>query len=170
VFEGTVFNTEYFRVKMAESRARKKAQRERVRQMLAECRSPDLSVPSAELSSVPGLVDALNCLVGGRSDTLLWQPDAGFDLRRYQSHIEAQVQDFPLSLGELPALLEDARKDRIWSFIAVIFMAHAGLLDVWQEGSTIWVMKHETDGEGQDISGDTEAVDGFEGTLGRVEA
>jgi hypothetical protein len=170
VFDGTVFNAEYFCVKMAESRQRKKAQRERVRQMLAECRSPDLSVTGAELSSVPGLVDALNCLVGGKSDTLLWQPAEGFDLRRYQSHIEAQLQDFPLSLGELPALAEDARKDRIWCFIAVIFMSHAGLLDVWQEGSTIWVMKHETHGEGQDILGDTEAVDGVEGTLGRVEA
>jgi hypothetical protein len=170
VFDGTVFNAEYFRHKMAESRQRKKAQRERVRQMLAECRSPDLSMPSVELSSVPGLVDALNCLVGGGNNTFRWQPAEGFDLRRYQRHIEAQIQDFPLSLGELPALVEDARKDLIWRFIAVIFMAHAGLLDVWQEGSTIWVMKHETHGEGQDISGDTEAVDGLERTLSRVEA
>jgi len=170
LFDGTFLNAEYFRVKMAESRQRKKEQRERVRQILAECRSPDLTVPGAELSSVPGLVDALDCLVGGGSDTPLWQPAGGFDLRRYQSHIEAQLQDFPLSLGELPALAEDARKDRIWLFVAVIFMAHAGLLDVWQEGSIIWVMKHETHGEGQDILGDTEAVDGFEGTLGRVEA
>ena len=169
LLDGSVLNAEYFRQKMAESRQRKKEQRERVRQMLAESRSPALAVPGAELSSVPGLVDALNCLVGGKSAPLPWQPAEGFDLNRYQSHIEAHIQDFPLSLEELPALTEDARKDLIWRFIAVIFMAHTGLLDVWQEGTTIWVMKHETHGEGQDILGDAEAADGIEGTLGRAE-
>ncbi|MBL7223552.1 MAG: hypothetical protein ISS72_06855 [Candidatus Brocadiae bacterium] len=170
LFDGLVFDAEYFRVKMAESRQRKREQRERVRQMLAECRSRDLSVPAAELSSIPGLVEALDGLVGGAVPVEEWQPAQSFNLRRYQSHMEAHIRDFPLSLGELPALVADARKDLIWRFIAVIFMAHAGLLDVWQEGSTIWVMKHETNGEGQDILGDTEAVDGVERLVGRAEA
>ena len=84
----------------------------------------------------------LDGLVGGATPAEQWQPEQGFELKRYQSHIEAHIQAFPLRLGELPALAEDARKDLTRRFIAVIFMAHAGLLDVWQEGSTIWVMEH----------------------------
>ncbi|MFC1806495.1 hypothetical protein ACFL09_05895 [Planctomycetota bacterium] len=170
LFDGLAFDAEYFREKMAESRERKKQQRERVAQMLAECRSRDLQVPNADLSSVPGLVEALNALVGGAPPAEPWQPAQGFDLRRYQSHIEAHIQHFPLSLREIPSLREDARKDLIWRFIAVIFMAHAGLLDVWQEGSTIWMMKHEAHGERQDILGDTEAADGIQRAVGGAEA
>ena len=170
LFDGLGFDAEYFREKMVESRQRKREQRERVRQMLAESRSRDLAVPAADLTGIPGLVEALNGLVANTIPAEQWQPAQGFDLRRYQSHIEAHIQDFPMSLGKLPALAEDPRKDLIWRFIAVIFMAHAGLLNVWQEGSTIWVMKHETHGEGQDILGDAEAVDGVEGLVGRAEA
>jgi hypothetical protein len=38
LFDGLVFDTDYFRQKMVESRQRKREQRERVRQMLAEIR------------------------------------------------------------------------------------------------------------------------------------
>ena len=170
LFDGLAFDAGYFSEKMSESRRRRREQRERVRKMLAESRSRDLHVPSADLSSIPGLAEALNGLVGGAIPVERWQPTQSFGLGRYQSHIEAHVRDFPLSLDELPALAEDARKDLIWRFVAIIFMAHAGSLDVWQEGTTIWVMKHEAHRERQDILGDTEATDGVEGSLGRAEA
>ena len=60
MFDGLVFDADYFRQKMAESRHRRYEQRERVRQMLAESRSADLPLGIADLGSVPGLVDALN--------------------------------------------------------------------------------------------------------------
>ena len=170
LFDGLAFDAQYFREKMAESRQRKREQRDRVRQMLAESRSRDLDVPAADLPVIPGLAEALDGMVGGAIAAEEWRPAQGFDLQRYQSHIEAHTRDFPLSLGEVSALAEDARKDLIWRFIAVIFMAHAGLLDVWQEGTTIWVMRHEAHGEGQGILGDTEAVDGVERLVGRAEA
>jgi len=170
LFDGLAFDAEYFRQKMTESRQRKRELRERVRKMLAESRSPHLDSMPADLAAIPGLVDALNWLVVGATEAVLWQPSTGFDLERYQSHVEAHIRDFPAGLDGIPRLTEDARKDRVWRFIAIIFMAHAGLLDVWQEGSTIWVVKHEADREGQDVPGDLEAVDGIEGSLGRVEA
>jgi len=43
LFDGLVFDKDYFRRKMSESRQRKEEQHERVRQMLAESRSPTLS-------------------------------------------------------------------------------------------------------------------------------
>ena len=123
-----------------------------------------------DLEAVPGLTEALNGLIGGTTDAVPWQPGTGFDLKRYQNHVGAHVRDFAIGLDEIPRLTEDARKDLIWRFVAVIFMAHAGLIDVWQEGSTIWVMRHEANGEGQDVPGDLEEADGIEGPLGRAEA
>ena len=170
LFDGLAFDAEYFRQKMTESRHRRRELRERVRKMLAESRSPHLDVMPADLGAIPGLVDALNGLVTGTDETALWQPSASFDLRRYQTHVEAYIHDFPIGLDKIPSLTEDARKDLIWRFVAIIFMAHAGLVDVWQEGSTIWVMRHEADREGQDVPGDLEAVDAIERPLGRAEA
>ena len=170
LFDGLVFDAGYFRQKMAESRQRRKKQAERVRKMLAECRSGALALPAAELSSMPGLTDALNGLVTGACEDLPWKPDKGYDLKRYESHIQAHIQDFPISLGELPPLEANARKDRIWRFVAIIFLAHFGLIDIWQDGQEIMVMKRETNGERQDIPGDLEGTDGLEGPLGGIEA
>ncbi len=170
LFDGLAFDAEYFRQKMTESRQRKRELRERVRKMLAESRSPHLDATPADLAAVPGLLDALNGLVAGTTEAVPWQPGTGFDLKRYQSHVEAHMCDCPIGLDEIPSLAEDARQDLIWRFVAIIFMAHAGLVDVWQEGSTIWVMKHEANGERQDVPGDLGTVDGFEGHLGRAEA
>jgi len=170
LFDGLAFDSEYFREKMTESRQRKRDLQERVRKMLAESRSPHLDAMPADLAAVPGLMDALNGLVADASEATPWQPGTGFDLKRYQSHVDGHLRDFPIGLDGIPSLIEDARKDLVWRFVAIIFMAHAGLIDVWQEGSTIWVMKHETNGEGQDIPGDLEDADGVEGPLGRAEA
>jgi len=55
-------------------------------------------------------------------------------------------------------------------FIAVIFLAHAGVIDIWQEGQEIMVIKHEANREGQDVFGELEESDGVEGSVGGIEA
>jgi len=82
--------------------------------------------------------------------------------RRTRAHIER----FPVSLDDLPPLIENRRLDRIWRFIAIIFLAHAGLAEVWQDGKDIMVMQREIDREGQDVSGELEEADGVEGFVG----
>lgn len=166
LFDGLAFDLEYFRQKMAESRQRRSEQRERVRQMLAESRSDTLPLREADLASVPGLINALNALTAGLPESLAVEHRDGFDLHRYEAHIEAHIGDFPLSLAEIPPLIADQRKDLVWRFIAVIFLAHAGVVDVWQECQAIMVIKHEADREGCDVSGESEAVDGVEGLVG----
>lgn len=169
LFDGLVFDAEYFRVKMAQSRRRKSEQRERVRQMLAESRSGVLSLGHADLHTVPGLADALNALTMD-TDGLSWvETRAEFSLRRYEDHVMAHTCDYPLSLTEIPPLGNDMRKDLIWRFIAVIFLAHTGMIRIWQEGHDVMVMRYETDREGQDVSGEAEGPDGIEGPVGRVE-
>jgi hypothetical protein len=170
LFDGLVFNAEYFREKMAESRQRKQEQRERVRQMLAESRSADLPLEHADLSGVPGLLEALNALTAGFEESVAIESRDEFDLKRYESHIQVHIRDLPVSLTEIPALCENPRKDLVWRFIAVIFLAHAAIVDVWQDGQDIMVIKHEANRERCDVPGEPESSDGVERPMGRVEA
>jgi hypothetical protein len=170
LFDGLVFEAEYFRQKVAESRQRKKEQRERVRQMLEESRSADLPLGAVDLTTVPGLLDALNGLTSGSDTAFAVESHDEFDLKRYEKHIEAHIQDFPVSLRDISPLSENLRKDLIWRFIAVIFMDHAGIVDIWQESQDIMVIKHEANRERQNILGELEEANGIEGSLGGVEA
>ena len=170
VFDTLPFEREYFKAKMAESRQRKKEQTERVRKMLAESRSADLPLQIDNLNDMPGLVEALNSLTAGLDTGFTVQTPDKFDLGRYESHIRAHIGVYSVSLLEIPPLSENARKDVIWRFIAIIFLAHRGFVDIWQEDNDIMVKKHETDTEGQGVFGELEETDRVERSLGRVEA
>jgi predicted nucleic acid-binding Zn-ribbon protein len=170
LFDGLAFDADYFRQKMVESRQRKTEQRERVRQMLAESRSADLPLGAVDLATVPGLLDALNRLTAGLDNSFGIESRDEFDLKRYETHIQAHVQDFPISLVAIPPLSENLRKDLIWRFVAVIFLAHAGIIDIRQKGQDIMVIKHETNRKRQDVLGEFEEADGIEGPVGGVEA
>ena len=169
LFDGLVFEKEYFKIRMAESRQRKKEQRERVRKMLAESRSNALPLQAVDFNTVPGLVDALNSLTSGINTDFAVASHEEFDLKRYESHIHAHIAEFPVSLYEIPALTENPRKDLIWRFIAVIFLAHTGMVDIWQEDSNIMVIRH-VDLERCDIFEEIEGTDGYEKSLGGIEA
>ena len=170
LFDGLVFDATYFKAMMFESRQRKKEQRERVRQMLVESRSADLPLGITDLDSVSGLVEALNALTADIDDSLVVESRDEFDLKRYESHIQAHIRDFPVSLTDIPPLSENPKKDLIWRFIAVIFLAHTGTVDLWQEGQAIMVKKHEANRKRCSISGRPEETDGIEGPMDRVEA
>jgi hypothetical protein len=130
---------------MIESRRRKAEQRDRVRQMLAESRSADLPLGAVDLFAVPGLLDVLNNLTKDLDGTFERASRDEFDLKRYERHIQAHIQDFSISLRNIPPLSENLRKDLIWRFIAVIFLAHAGIIDVHQQQEEILVIKREID-------------------------
>ena len=144
LFDGLVFDADYFRHRMAEHRQRKRQQRERVRKMLAESRSDVLQPSVADLEAVPGLTDALDSLIGEVNRGFVIRSGSDFDLKRYESHLQAHIREIPLSMEEIPPLIDNVRVDRIWRFIALIFMDHAHLIDIWQEGKAIMVMRRET--------------------------
>lgn len=146
VFDGRVFDAEYFRHAMIRCRQRKREQREQLREAVTENRSKAFQLPEADVASVPGLVDALDSLVGGPASTAFPLDLASrFDLHRYERHVQAHTGPFETAFDEIPSLAEDARKDRIWRFVAVVFLAHAGLIRICQEGQEIWVSKVGTD-------------------------
>ena len=149
MFDAHPFDREYFRQRMAESRERNKRQQERTCAMAAETRSEVVAPPAANLESVPGLAEALDSLVAV-PEMAAWLPLAtGFDLSRYQTHLEEHIGPIEVYFDDLPPLNDNARLDRVWRFIAIIFMAHAGLIEITRDASAIIVMrKRETDREG----------------------
>ena len=58
-------------------------------------------------------------------------------LRQHIDEIEVSFDDIP------PFLQNDRRRDRIWRFIAIIFLTHNGVLDAWQEDNDLLVKLHE---------------------------
>ena len=162
VFDGHVFDREYFRQRMAEARERKRVEHESAPPIMIPRRSEELQPAPACLAEVPGLTDALDGLAGA-PDLAAWVPlmREGFDLNRYQAHLQAHIGRFEVCFDDLPPLEDNARMDRIWRFVTLVFMAHAGNIRLWQEGRTIWVMEYGTDREGQGISGEVEAIDGI---------
>ena len=169
LFDSTVFDAGYFKQKMAESRPRKKQQRQRVREMLAECRSEPLALEAADLDSVPGLVEALNSLTGGLEISVPVELKGKFDLNRYQSHVKSCLRNGPRSLRQIPPLIANLRMDLVWKFIAIIFLEHSRSVTIRQQGQTIWVIKCD-DRERQNIPGEAEGVNGYKGPVCRVKA
>lgn len=148
VFDGVVFDRDYFRRKMAESRERKREDRAERRQQAVDNRSLPADPSPMDLSAVPGLLDALNELTSV-PELAAWAPLLkGFDLPRYEAHLEAHIGAHERRFDDLPALDDNPRLDRIWRFIAIIFMAHAGRIRIRQQGPTILVVKsNEADTE-----------------------
>ena len=144
LFDGLVFDRDYFRTKMLESRQRKSTLRESVRQMLAEGRSDPLALEAGDLNSVPGLVEALNSLTSGLEESILVEWKEKFDMNRYQDHVREYIGTEPVNLREIPPLIENLRLDLIWRFIAIIFLAQTGGIEVQQEKEEILVAKVET--------------------------
>ncbi len=164
LFDGLVYDRNYFKAKMTESRHRKQELKERVRQMLSGSRSEALHLESPhDLDSVAGLVAALNSLTTGLPVDLLIDLKGQFDLNRYQTHIEDHIEDYYVSLTDIPPLIKNDRKDLIWRFIAVIFLAHTSVIDVIQQDNIIKVKKHAINSEGQGIFDQTQGNDGLEG-------
>jgi hypothetical protein len=149
LFDGIVFDRDYFRQKMAESRERRQQRQADRQRLVAENQSPPAAPCRLDLESVPGLLEALDVLTCV-PDLAAWAPlIQGFDLQRYEAHLSKCIGRGEQRFDDLPGLDENPRLDRIWRFIAIIFMAHAGRIRIRQEGPIILVTKaHETDPEG----------------------
>jgi len=135
-FEAKVFDKVYFTGKMREHRQRRKAQREAVRRLLAVSRSGEyIPEEPVGLGTIPGLVDALDELVANAAPdqmiSVLASPPE-FDLERYRQHIIAFLNGYEVLFEKIPPLLDDARRDRVFRFVAAVFMDHQGEVELVQ--------------------------------------
>ena len=140
IFDGIVFDPNYFRQKMVEYRQRTQVRREEAARAARDNRSIGVELPALDLQSVPGLLDALNDLADCPRPQA-WTLTRGFDLKRYKEHLQAHIGPIAVPFERIPVLDGNPRLDRIWRFVAMIFLLQDGLIAVQQQGQTIEVMQ-----------------------------
>ena len=149
LYDGIVYDPDYFRTKMVESRERKQRERREANEHQATRawqRSQHSHCEVAiDLDRAPGLTDALNALVGGAPvEQVAWVRDA-FDLAAYERHIMATIEpEEEWDLLRFPAMAQPTdRLERVRLFIACLFLEQAGLLILDQRFNTLWVRRRE---------------------------
>jgi len=55
-------------------------------------------------------------------------------------------------------------------YLSCLFLAHAGIIDIWQEGQAIMVIKREANRKRCDVYGEPAETDGIEGSAGGIES
>jgi len=151
LFDERVFDKEYFREMMRDSRERARQKREAIRLLLLGSRSVPLVVDDVpNLEEVPGLVEALDLFVSTEPKTSPqhFVDDDVFDMEKYRRMIMDSVGDWRIWFDALPRLCEDSRKDRARRFTTLVYLEHEGQVDLTQAGDRIVVRRHEADIEG----------------------
>ena len=96
LFDEKVFNREYFRQLMRESRERKRQKREEIRKLLAESRSETLSfMEEPDLESIPGLLDDLENFIEAVKPEIYLQDDGNIGTPADFRSITKSSNSFP---------------------------------------------------------------------------
>lgn len=151
LFDERVFDNDYFREMMRDSRERAREKREAIRLLLLGSRSEPLLVADVPgLEEVPGLVDALDLFIstGPTMSAQHFVDDDVFDMEKYRRMIMESVGDWRIWFDAFPRMCEDPRRDRVRRFITLVYLEHEGQVDLIQAGDRIVVSKHEADIEG----------------------
>jgi hypothetical protein len=126
LFDEKVFDKQYFREMMRESRQRKKKKREEIKRLLVNSRSSPLChVEEPQLESIPGLIDDLNGFIRDASNE--YKPfsiyaNQQYEINRYRGHILSLLTWDSVLFSKIEPLIEDTREDRIYRFITLVFM------------------------------------------------
>lgn len=141
LFDERVLDASYFREMMRESRARDKKKREEVKRLLAGSRSGALLLLEEPcLESIPGLAEALNCFIGTEmTGEYAFAPKSGFRMDDYRNHILSILGVRSRLFSDITPLMDDCRRDKIWRFVTLIFMAQDREVELTQYGKDILV-------------------------------
>ena len=147
-FEEKAFNKEYFTEMMRKSRERKHIQTQVFQKQLVSSRS-DVYYPEemVKLDKIDGLTETLNSFINSpipESLIRFYLKSEEFDMEKYKSHILSSFEGYEMFFDEIPVLTENLRKDKIFRFITLIFMAHNKEVILNQYNNRILVEKVET--------------------------
>ena len=145
LFDEKIFDKEYFREMMRESRERSKSKKEELKRLLANSRSDVLQLSdNPDLESVPGLVGDLNAFVQAESDKVnqtVFVEKPYFSMNDYRNHIDSILTWDGIQFSEIVPLIDDIRIDRIWRFITLIYMHQDREVNLSQQEQDILVRR-----------------------------
>ncbi|MEW5815005.1 MAG: hypothetical protein AB1798_06355 [Spirochaetota bacterium] len=146
LFDERLFNREYFRAMMQESRSRAKDRKEEINRILTEMRSGVFWLSEdPDLGSIPGLLEDLDGFVkegSFESDPIFLDMERPFDMERYREHILSTLKWDSIQFSSIEPCIEDCRKDRIWRFVTLVFMEHDREVDIEQVGDELFIQRH----------------------------
>ena len=126
---------------MRESRDRERKRTEELRVFLANTRSGVLALEEEPyLERIEGLLGDLDQFLGGE----LAMPQefasrSAFSMGDYRAHILSLLGTNAMLFSDMQPLLEDSRKDKIWRFVTLVFMAQEREVILTQYGNNILV-------------------------------
>ena len=124
---------------MQEARDRERRKKEELKAILSGSKSDTLMLlEEPVLEGIPGLTEALDCFIGTQIIVNL-SLTSGFRMNDYRNHILSLLGIGSRLFSDMPALLEDVKKDKIWRFVTLIFMQHEKEVQLTQYGSDILV-------------------------------
>lgn len=147
-FEEKAFNSEYFADMMRKSREKKYIQKQNIQKLLIKSRS-DVYYPQekVKLDEINGLTEKLDLFIGSPIPEGLirfYLKSKEFDMGKYKTHILSSFEGCELFFDEIPSLIDNMRRDKIFRFITLIFMAHDKEVVLNQYNNRILVEKVET--------------------------
>ena len=151
LFDEAIFDREYFKTKMRESRERTTEAHERLVERMLQSRSSELLITETpEIAAIPGLGTELDRFVGamGKMPLSDFLDDNEFHMEQYRRAI---LEDVPpgclIRFSAIPPVDENQRRDRTRRFVTLIFMEQAREVALTQENEDILVERYEINGE-----------------------
>ena len=150
IFDERVFDKEYFKEMMKQSRSRARQKKEEIKRLLAESQSGALFLDQVpDLGSVPGLLDDLDSFINAYDpglETDAFEPKSGFDLEKYRAHILQTLKWAPILFSQIGPMINDSKQDRIGRFVALVYMDNDREIALSQEGQDLTIQRiyHET--------------------------
>jgi len=143
LFDGRVFDREYFRDAMREYRERARKKRLEIARLLTKARSEDLVFDgSLDLESVPGLLENLDAFVNESVAHDFWvelkQP---FNMSRYRDHILSVLSWDGVLFSDIHPLVADSRSDRAFRFVTLVYLDHEREVELSQDGDDIFIQR-----------------------------
>jgi len=154
IFDERLFDAEYFREMMQDSRRRAMVKKEEVRKLLAESRSGELALTDdPDFDAIPELFKDLDLFMQNNAYQLSYGAfdlKSGFDMTPYRTHILSMLSQSPVRFSSISPIPGDNRLDKIRRFITLIFMDNDREVNIQQNGNDllIWRCQDEAYAEG----------------------
>ncbi|MEI7639289.1 MAG: hypothetical protein WCJ37_18395, partial [Syntrophus sp. (in: bacteria)] len=117
IFDERLFDAEYFREMMQDSRRRAMAKKEEVRKLLAESRSGVLTLKDdPDFDAIPELFKDLDLFIQNNAYQLsdgAFDLKSGFDMTRYRTQILSLLSQSPVCFSSISPIPGDNRLDKV---------------------------------------------------------
>ena len=146
IFDERLFDAEYFREMMQDSRRRAMVKKEEIRRILAESRSGGLMLmDEPQFDAIPELFNDLDMFVQNNAYQLYdeaFDLKTGFDMTPYRTQILSLLSQSPVRFSHVSPILGDNRRDRVRRFITLIFMDNDREICLQQQGDDLLIQRH----------------------------